>query len=164
MEHEDDFDIQDSCPADSESEKFSEFEDSKSSKSKGKDSKDGWSFEMDEEDVFDSEMNKEGNEEVRTISGTNVRNVSVEDLNDALIDETEDSEGEGVGVRRRQRETVSDTEEEFKECRKEQVAASGSCLSSSCPDTTSASESSVSNSPNPRQTAKKGKKGKKKKR
>ena len=108
-------------------------------------------------------MNKEGNEEVKTISGTNVRNVSVEDLNDALIDETEDSEGEGVGVRRRQRETVSDTEEEFKECRKEQVAASGSCLSSSCPDTTSASESSVSNSPNPRQTAKKGKKGKKKK-
>ena len=60
-------------------------------------------------------MNKEGNEEVKTISGTNVRNVSVEDLNDALIDETEDSEGEGVGVRRRQRETVSDTEEEFKE-------------------------------------------------
>ena len=47
----DDFDTQDSCPADSESEKFSEFEDSKSSKSKGKDSKDGWSFEMDEEDV-----------------------------------------------------------------------------------------------------------------
>ena len=49
MEHEDNFDTQDSCPADSESEKFSEFEDSKSSKSKGKDSKDGWSFEMDEE-------------------------------------------------------------------------------------------------------------------
>ena len=107
-------------------------------------------------------MNKEGNEEVKIISGSNVRNVSVEDLNDAL--RTEDSEGERVGVRRRQRETVSDTEEEFKECRKEQVAASGSCLSSSCPDTTSASESSVSNSPNPRQTAKKGKKGKKKKR
>ena len=60
-------------------------------------------------------MNKEGNEEVKTISGTNVRNVSVEDLNNALIDETEDSEGERVGVRRRQRETVSDTEEEFKE-------------------------------------------------
>ena len=51
MEHEDHFDIQDSCPADSESEKFSKFEDSKSSKSKGKDAKDGWSFEMDEEDV-----------------------------------------------------------------------------------------------------------------
>ena len=60
-------------------------------------------------------MNKEGNEEVKIISGSNVRNVSVEDLNDALNDETEDSEGERVGVRRRQRETVSDTEEEFKE-------------------------------------------------
>ena len=60
-------------------------------------------------------MNKEGNEEVKTISGTNVRNVSMEDLNDALTDETEDSKEEGVGVRRRQRETVSDTEEEFKE-------------------------------------------------
>ena len=56
-------------------------------------------------------MNKEGNEEVKTISGTNVRNVSMEDLNDALTDETEDSKEEGVGVRRRQRETVSDTEE-----------------------------------------------------
>ena len=45
----DDFDTQeDSCPADSESEKFSEFEDTQSSKSKGKD---GWSFEIDEEDV-----------------------------------------------------------------------------------------------------------------
>merc|ERR1712110_822454 len=48
----DDFDTQeDSCPADSESEKFSEHEDTHSSRSKGKDSKDGWSFEMDEEDV-----------------------------------------------------------------------------------------------------------------
>ena len=47
----DDFDTQDSCPADSESEKFSEYEDTHSSRSKGKDSKDGWSFEMDEEDV-----------------------------------------------------------------------------------------------------------------
>ena len=99
-------------------------------------------------------------EEVKPVSGSlsNVKNVSVEDLNDALIDETEEAEGAAI---RRRRETVSDVEEEFKECSKEQRAVP---LSSSCPDTTSASESSVTNSPNPRQTAKKGKKGKKKKR
>lgn len=102
---------------------------------------------------------EEDEEDVKPVSGT-LKNVSVEDLNDALIDETEESEAEGAAVRRR-RETVSDVEEEFKECSKEQGAVP---LSSSCPDTTSASESSVTNSPNPRQTAKKGKKGKKKKR
>ena len=68
----DDFDTQeDSCPADSESEKFSEFEDTQSSRSKGKDSKDGWSFEMDEEDVnkmLESDTVKEipGDTEERT--------------------------------------------------------------------------------------------------
>ena len=103
---------------------------------------------------------EEEEEDVKPVSGT-LKNVSVEDLNDALIDETEESEAEGAAVRRR-RETVSDVEEEFKECSKEQGASVP--LSSSCPDTTSASESSVTNSPNPRQTAKKGKKGKKKKR
>ena len=105
---------------------------------------------------------EEEDENVKPVSGSlsNVKNVSVEDLNDALIDETEESEAEGAAVRRR-RETVSDAEEEFKECRKE---GAGVALSSSCPDTTSASESSVTNSPNPRQTSKKGKKGKKKKR
>ena len=103
---------------------------------------------------------EEEEEDAKPVSGT-LKNVSVEDLNDALIDETEESEAEGAAVRRR-RETVSDVEEEFKECCKEQGASVP--LSSSCPDTTSASESSVTNSPNPRQTAKKGKKGKKKKR
>ena len=90
------------------------------------------------------------------------KNVSVEDLNDALIDETDDSEGEGVTIRRRKEST--DNDEDFKECRGAGGATSGSCLSSSCPDTTDASQSSVTNSPNPRQTKSKGKKGKKKKR
>ena len=108
----------------------------------------------------EEEEEDEGKGKAGTLS--NAKNVSVEDLNDALIDETEDCEVEGAGVRRR-RETVSDIEDEFKECSKENQGA-GVPLSSSCPDTTSASESSVTNSPNPRQTAKKGKKGKKKKR
>merc|ERR1712029_1085116 len=176
------------CPADSESEKLSEFEETKSSQSKSKGSKDGWSFEIDEEDVnkllesdsikdatddveertaledvfrFDSEMTHDDTEDKACLIANSAprKNVSVEDLNDALIDETDDSEAEGITIRRRKE---SSDNEEYKECRG--GATSGSCLSSSCPDTTDASESSVSNSPNPRQTKSKGKKGKKKKR
>merc|ERR1712073_22046 len=181
------FDTQDSCPADSESEKVSELEDSRMTKSRSKGSKDGWSFEIDEEDVnkllesdnikdasqdteertaledvfrFDSEMTEDDVGEGKPASETlGDKKVSVEDLNDALIDDTEDSEGEGVTIRRRKEASDTD-QEDFKECK----AASSSCLSSSCADTTDASESSVTNSPNPRQTQKKGKKGKKKKR
>merc|ERR1719270_3074174 len=179
------FDTQDSCPADSESEKVSEFEDSHSTKSKSKSSKDGWSFEIDEEDVnkllesdniraaseeteertaledvfrFDSEMvEEEDTVEKNEARGTvDAKSVSVEDLNDALLDETDDSEAEGGITIRKRRDTVETDNEEFKECR-------GVTLSSSCPDTTDASESSVTNSPNPRQTKSKGKKGKKEK-
>merc|ERR1712141_992369 len=95
-------------------------------------------------------------EKAETVAG---KSVSVEDLNDALIDETDDSEAdEGVSIRRRKdTSTDKDTDnEEFKECQP------ASALSSSYPDTTSASESSVSNSPNPKQNKSKGKKGKKK--
>lgn len=184
---ESEFDTQDSCPADSESEKVSEFEDSRSTKSKSKSSKDGWSFEIDEEDVnkllesdniraaseeteertaledvfrFDSEMvEEEDTVEKNEARGTvDAKSVSVEDLNDALLDETDDSEAEGGITIRKRRDTVDTDNEEFKECR------GGVTLSSSCPDTTDASESSVTNSPNPRQTKSKGKKGKKKKR
>ena len=109
---------------------------------------------------FDSEMTEDDVGEGKPASETlGDKKVSVEDLNDALIDDTEDSEGEGVTIRRR-KETSDTDQEDFKECK----AASSSCLSSSCADTTDASESSVTNSPNPRQTQKKGKKGKKKKR
>merc|ERR1712126_281629 len=159
------------------------------SQSKSKGSKDGWSFEIDEEDVnkllesdnirdaavdseertaledvfrFDSEMTDDNDGKASLITTSAPRkNVSVEDLNDALIDETDDSEAEGVTIRRRKEST--DNDEDFKECRGAGGATSGSCLSSSCPDTTDASESSVTNSPNPRQTKSKGKKGKKKK-
>ena len=94
-------------------------------------------------------------EATETVAG---KSVSVEDLNDALKDETDDSEAdEGIAIRRRK--DTSDTDnEEFKECQP------ASALSSSYPDTTSASESSVSNSPKPRQNKSKGKKGKKKRR
>ena len=109
---------------------------------------------------FDSEMTEDDVGEEKPASETlGDKKVSVEDLNDALIDDTEDSEGEGVTIRRRKEASDTD-QEDFKECK----AASSSCLSSSCADTTDASESSVTNSPNPRQTQKKGKKGKKKKR
>ena len=115
------------------------------------------------EDVFrfDSEMREEEDDKKESVGETVTgKSVSVEDLNDALKDETDDSEAdEGVSIRRR-RETSETDNEDFKECQ----GASGSCLSSSYPDTTSASESSVSNSPNPRQVKSKGKKGKKKRR
>ena len=88
------------------------------------------------------------------------KHVSVEDLNDALVDETDNSEGEGGVSLRRRKESSEPENEEFKEC----PGLTNPSLSSSCPDTTSASESSVSNSPNPRATKSKGKKGKKKKR
>ena len=88
--------------------------------------------------------------------------MSVEDLNDALVDETDKYDGDGGSLRRRKES--SDTEnEDYKECPGGPGGHNPS-LSSSCPDTTSASESSVSNSPNPRATKSKGKKGKKKKR
>jgi len=152
---------------------------------KSENCKDGWSFEIDEEDVnklleneniqdasqeveertaledvfrFDSEMTEE-EDNVKKIVDVSGKNVSVEDLNDALVDETENYDGDGGSLRRRKES--SDTEnEDFKEC----PGGHNPSLSSSCPDTTSASESSVSNSPNPRATKSKGKKGKKKKR
>merc|ERR1712032_1115735 len=115
----------------------------------------------DEEDV-----NKmlEGDTEVTEVAGDTEERTALDDVFsfDSEMKEEEVEEVEGTNVRRR-RETVSDVEEEFKECSKENQGA-GVPLSSSCPETTSCSESSVTNSPNPRQTAKKGKKGKKKKR
>ena len=112
------------------------------------------------EDVFrfDSEMTEEDADTKAEIAETVAgKSVSVEDLNDALIDETDSEADEGVAIRRRK--DTSDTDnDEFKECQP------ASALSSSYPDTTSASESSVSNSPNPRQNKSKGKKGKKKRR
>jgi len=180
----------DSSAADSESEKFSELENMKSSKTKGKDSKDGWSFEIDEEDVnkllekenmrepnekeertaledvfrFDSEM---GDEESTTTNknsneGVGGKCVSVEDLNDALKDETDESEAEGILIVKKKESTDSenDVSTEFKECK----PLPATSMSSSYAETTDASESSVTNSPNIRATKSKGKKGKKKKR
>jgi len=174
----------DSSAADSESEKLDQMDEC--GKNEGKTCKDGWSFEIDEEDVnklleneniqdvsqeveertaledvfrFDSEMteDEENEKKIVDVSG---KHVSVEDLNDALVDETDNSEGEGVSLRRR-KETSEAESEDYKECT---AGLNNPSLSSSCPDTTSASESSVSNSPNPRATKSKGKKGKKKKR
>merc|ERR1712062_181971 len=115
----------DSSAADSESEKLSEMEEF--GKSEGKSCKDGWSFEIDEEDVnklleneniqdasqeveertaledvfrFDSEMteDEENEKKIVDVSG---KNVSVEDLNDALVEETDKYEGKEGNLRRR---------------------------------------------------------------
>jgi len=161
-----------------------------SSKTKGKDSKDGWSFEIDEEDVnkllekenirepdekeertaledvfrFDSEMRDEdtAGPAKNGAEGVGGKCVSVEDLNDALRDDTDDSEAEGIPITKRRESTDSenDVSTEFKECK----PLPGTSLSSSYAETTDASESSVTNSPNVRATKSKGKKGKKKKR
>jgi len=184
----------DSSAADSESERLSELENHQLSNSKGKESKDGWSFEIDEEDVnklldgeeendqnpneertdledvfrFDSEMQEESQEnrsKTAAVDGVGGKAVSVEDLNDALIDDTEDSEVEGE-MNLRQRKERSEGELETGKCNdtSEGKPSLGS-LSSSCAETTDASESSVTNSPNVRATNKsKSKKGKKKKR
>merc|ERR1719219_1371386 len=109
----------DSSQADSESEKIEEMEQS----GKDENCKDGWSFEIDEEDVnklleneniqdatqeleertaledvfrFDSEMTEEEENEKKIVDVSG-KNVSVEDLNDALVEETET----GVSLRRR---------------------------------------------------------------
>jgi len=180
----------DSSAADSESEKFSELENMKSSKTKGKDSKDGWSFEIDEEDVnkllekenirepnekeertaledvfrFDSEMGDEESAKTSKIvtEGVGGKCVSVEDLNDALRDDTDESEAEGIPITKKKESTDSenDISTEFKECK----PLPATSMSSSYAETTDASESSVTNSPNVRSTKSKGKKGKKKKR
>ena len=68
------------------------------------------------EDVFrfDSEMTHEDTEDKACLIANSAprKNVSVEDLNDALIDETDDSEAEGVTIRRRKEST--DNDEDFK--------------------------------------------------
>merc|ERR1711978_225120 len=115
--------------------------DTRMTKSRSKGSKDGWSFEIDEEDVnkllesdnikdasqdteertaledvfrFDSEMNEEDVGEEKPASETlGDKKVIVEDLNDALIDDTE---GEGVTIRRRKEASDTD-QEDFKECK-----------------------------------------------
>merc|ERR1712142_915121 len=180
----------DSSAADSESEKFSELENMKSSKTKGKDSKDGWSFEIDEEDVnkllekenmrepnekeertaledvfrFDSEMGDEESTVAikNSAEGVGGKCVSVEDLNDALKDDTDESEAEGIPIEKKKEspDSENDISAEFKECK----PLPATSMSSSYAETTDASESSVTNSPNIRATKSKGKKGKKKKR
>ena len=103
--------------------------------------------------------------------------VSVEDLNDALKDDTDESEAEGksficvsekyIGIsgipiekKKESPDSENDISAEFKECK----PLPATSMSSSYAETTDASESSVTNSPNIRATKSKGKKGKKKKR
>jgi len=181
----------DSSAPDTKLENFPELQNMSSSKTKGKDSKDGWSFEIDEEDVnklLENEISPEpGDKEERTAledvfrfdsemrdenviglsknmdEGIGGKSLSVEDLNDALKDDTDDSEGDGIVVTKRRESTDSENEAtagDFKECK----PLAGTSMSSSYAETTDASESSVSNSPNVRATKSKGKKGKKKKR
>jgi len=184
----------DSSAADSESEKFAELDNmklsSKKSKNSGKESKDGWSFEMDEEDVnkllekesmrepsekeertaledvfrFDSEMRDEESSKPESNVHENVggKCVSVEDLNDALKDETDDSEAEGIPITNKK--DSPDSENDLSAGLKQCKPLPGTSMSSSYAETTDASESSVTNSPNVRATKSKGKKGKKKKR
>jgi len=158
----------DGSVADSESEKVPEA-DKPDTSMKSSYNKDGWSFEVDEKEIdklletqespeapvpeertaledvfrFDSELQAEDSKvtDVDMDKKKCERSVSVEDLNDALMDETDDSEAEGRPA---------------------------NITSSSYAGTSyeSASESSNTNSPNPRntQTGKsKNKKGKKKK-
>merc|ERR1712241_147518 len=147
------------------------------------DTKDGWSFEVDEDDVnkilsqeeedespgiqseertaledifrFDSEMAAEDEEEdkLRIDKGNKV---SVDDLSDALRDET-DSEAE-TGERAAKFES---TDEEAS-CGEQDKPTSSAVLGSSFTGTSSCSEGSVSNSPNPRANKPKGKNKKKK--
>lgn len=173
--------------ADSESEKVSDQEGVTTTG----DTKDGWSFEVDEEDVnklleteespadaagaseertdledvfrFDSEMHDVEDGEEEKDSETK-KSVSVDDLNDALMEETTDeSEAEGATAvdipTKEEEEAGVDIAEPSKPSLGTSVSSSyGSSMASS-------GESSTANSPNPRNTQNKNKnkKGKKKK-
>merc|ERR1711997_1299416 len=177
--------------ADSESEKVSDQEGLSANQGT---SKDGWSFEVDEEDVnklleteetegvsveqgseertdledvfrFDSEMHEdEDEEEVAAQVGEqqSKKSVSVDDLNDALMEETTDeSEAEGAAV------PIPNKEESVAESNSNTEPVKpilGTSMSSSYASSMD-SESSTTNSPNPRssQSKNKNKKGKKKK-
>merc|ERR1712192_272913 len=177
--------------ADSESEKVSDQEGLSANQGT---SKDGWSFEVDEEDVnklleteetegvaveqgseertdledvfrFDSEMHEDDEgEEAAAQVGEQQRkkSVSVDDLNDALMEETTDeSEAEGAAV------PIPNKEESVAESNSNAEPAKpilGTSMSSSYASSME-SESSTTNSPNPRssQSKNKNKKGKKKK-
>merc|ERR1712083_17908 len=102
------------------------------------------------EDVFrfDSEMGDEESSAATKNGADGVgKCVSVEDLNDALKDETDESEAEGVPISKKKESTDSenDISTEFKECKPLPATTS---MSSSYAETTDASESSVTNSPN----------------
>merc|ERR1719430_2742928 len=178
--------------ADSESEKVSDQEGLCTNQGA---SKDGWSFEVDEEDVnklletekteavsveqgseertdledvfrFDSEMHEdEEDEEAAAQVGEQQRkkSVSVDDLNDALMEETTDeSEAEGAAA-----VPIPNKEESVPESSSNAEAVKpilGTSMSSSYASSID-SESSTTNSPNPRssQSKNKNKKGKKKK-
>jgi len=176
--------------ADSESEKVSDQEGYSTNQGA---SKDGWSFEVDEEDVnklletdpvpveqpsseertdledvfrFDSEMHEDEDdlEEVAAPIGDQQgkKSVSVDDLNDALMEETTDeSEAEGAAV------PIPEKEESVPESSSNAEPVKpilGTSMSSSYASSMD-SESSTTNSPNPRssQSKNKNKKGKKKK-
>jgi len=115
------------------------------------------------EDVFrfDSEIADEETDMKQPSTEGTSKSLSIDDLNDALKDET-DSDAEGavhVGNRRRCESMTTDDENGSEANRNKSL---GTSMSSSYAGTTSASEGSVSNSPNPRATKSKGKKGKKK--
>merc|ERR1711971_1252134 len=178
--------------ADSESEKVSDQEGLNANQGT---SKDGWSFEVDEEDVnklleteetegavaveqaseertdledvfrFDSEMHEDAEEEeaaAQVREQQRKKSVSVDDLNDALMEETTDeSEAEGAAV------PIPNKEESVAESNSNAEPAKpilGTSMSSSYASSME-SESSTTNSPNPRssQSKNKNKKGKKKK-
>merc|ERR1719242_1562280 len=175
--------------ADSESEKVSDQEGLSANQGT---SKDGWSFEVDEEDVnklletetegvsvgqgseertdledvfrFDSEMHEDEEEEEAGQVGEQQRkkSVSVDDLNDALMEETTDeSEAEGASVPIPNKEDPAPESSSNAEPAKPILGTSMSSSYASSMD----SESSTTNSPNPRssQSKNKNKKGKKKK-
>merc|ERR1712110_326015 len=175
--------------ADSESEKVSDQEGLSANQGT---SKDGWSFEVDEEDVnklleteavavsveqgseertdledvfrFDSEMHEDEEEEEAGQVGEQQRkkSVSVDDLNDALMEETTDeSEAEGASVPIPNKEEPAPESSSNADPVKPILGTSMSSSYASSMD----SESSTTNSPNPRssQSKNKNKKGKKKK-
>merc|ERR1719430_2759666 len=165
--------------ADSESERVSDQEVVVATE----ESKDGWSFEIDEEDVnklletevslnnrdpseertdledvfrFDSEMREDEEDEDRERkTGEQDKSVSVEDLNDALMEETTDeSEAENCV------NTVSNDEDKGVTCPSSVAESikpvSGTSMSSSYASSLE-SEGSTTNSPNPRNAQNKSK-------
>merc|ERR1711974_417922 len=135
--------------ADSESEKVSDQEGLSANQGT---SKDGWSFEVDEE--YEEAA-------AQVVEQQSKKSVSVDDLNDALMEETTDeSEAEGAAV------PIPNKEESVPESSSNAEAVRpilGTSMSSSYASSMD-SESSTTNSPNPRSSqSKKNKKGKKKK-